>query len=112
MAIPYLACMLAVAAELHLPPRVLPSIYAVEGGRVGLARVNANGTEDFGLMQVNSLWLAALARHTGLSREAVRGKLIEDGCFNIAVAGAILEALRDAGRVAEDELTAADHSAA
>lgn len=90
MAIPFLACMLAVAAELHLPPRVLPAIQAVEGGRVGMARMNTNGSEDFGLMQVNSLWLPLLSRHTGLSRDAVRDKLIQDGCFNIAVAGAIL----------------------
>ena len=35
MAIPYLACMLSVAAFYGLPPRVLPAIQAVEGGQVG-----------------------------------------------------------------------------
>ena len=42
------------AAVYHLPPRVLPSIQAVEGGRVGLAHLNRNGTEDLGVMQINA----------------------------------------------------------
>ena len=90
MAIPFLACMLAVSTELQLPPRVLPAIQAVEGGRVGLSRTNANGSEDLGLMQVNSLWLPLLARHTGLAQDAVRTRLVHDGCFNIEIAGAIM----------------------
>ena len=90
MTIPYLACMLAVAAELNLPPRVLPAIQAVEGGRLGMSRLNANGSEDLGLMQVNSRWLPLLSRHTGQPRDALRERLLQDGCFNIAVAGAIL----------------------
>jgi soluble lytic murein transglycosylase-like protein len=88
--VPYLACMLAVAAELHLPPRVLPAIQAVEGGRVGMARANANGTEDLGLMQVNTAWLPLLSRHAGMTAAALRDKLVRDPCFNIAVSGAIL----------------------
>jgi len=90
MAIPFLGCMLAVSTALSLPPRVLPAIQAVEGGRVGFARMNTNGSEDLGLMQVNTLWLPVLARHTGLSQDAVRNRLVHDGCFNIAVAGAIM----------------------
>ena len=90
MAIPLLACMVAVSAALNLPPRVLPSIQAVEGGNNGLVRMNVNGSEDLGLMQVNSVWLSALTRDTGLSRESVRDKLVHDGCFSIAAAGAII----------------------
>ncbi len=90
MAIPFFACMLAVAAELNLPPRVLPAIQAVEGGRVGMARMNSNGTEDLGLMQVNTSWLPLLSRRTGLSEDLLRDKLIQDGCFSIAVAGAVM----------------------
>ena len=90
MAIPLLACMLAVSTELHLPPRVLPAIQAVEGGQVGMSRPNSNGSEDLGLMQVNTVWLPLLTRHTGMGKDALRDKLIQDGCFNIAVAGAIL----------------------
>ena len=96
MAIPYLACMALVASIYGLPPRVLPSIQAVEGGRPGTVSPNRNGTEDLGVMQVNTLWLPALARHTGLNEARVRERLIHDGCFNIAAAGAILRTQLDA----------------
>ena len=36
MSIPLVACMASVAAYYHLPPLVLPSIQAVEGGAVGI----------------------------------------------------------------------------
>jgi hypothetical protein len=90
MAIPFLACMLAVAAELSLPPRVLPAIQAVEGGQVGFIRTNTNGSQDLGLMQVNTLWLPVLSRHTGLPQNVLHDKLVQDGCFNITVAGVIV----------------------
>ncbi len=92
MPIPYLACMLAVAAFNGLPPRVLPSIQAVEGGTVGSVHANANGSQDLGLMQVNTVWLTPLARFTGQSEDAIRSRLARDPCFNIAAAGAILRA--------------------
>ncbi len=85
-----LACMLAVARVQALPPRVLPAIQRVEGGWPGAVRPNANGSEDLGLMQINSLWLAPLARGTGLPVAEVRRRLIEDSCFGVAVAGAIM----------------------
>jgi soluble lytic murein transglycosylase-like protein len=90
MAIPHLACMALVASIYHLPPRVLPSIHAIEGGRAGTVSPNTNGTQDLGVMQVNTLWLPALARYTGLSEEEVRARLIDRPCFNIAAAGVIL----------------------
>jgi soluble lytic murein transglycosylase-like protein len=82
--------MAAVAAFYHLPPRVLPSIQHVEGGAVGSISANGNGSEDYGLMQVNSVWLAPLARVARLTPAQVRQRLIADPCFNIAAAGAIL----------------------
>jgi len=90
MAVPFLACMFAAAAWYHLPPRVLPSIQAVEGGRPGTISHNTDGTDDFGPMQVNSTWTPALAQLAGLSLPVVRQRLIDDPCFNIAAAGAIL----------------------
>ena len=95
MALPFLACMVATAAWYHLPPRVLPSIHAVEGGRPGLTRQNTNGSVDFGLMQVNSLWIPSLARLSRLPEAEVRARLIHDACFNIAAAGAILRGYLD-----------------
>lgn len=90
MAVPFLACMVATAAFYHLPPRVLPSIQVVEGGRVGTISANTDGTNDFGVMQVNTIWLGPLARATGLSRDEVQARLTRDACFNIAAGGAIL----------------------
>jgi len=62
----------------------------VEGGRIGLAQPNADGSADLGVMQVNTRWVMPLARHTGLSPDAVRRRLIDDPCFGIATAGAIM----------------------
>ena len=96
MALPYLACMALVASIYHLPPRVLPAIQAVEGGRAGVISTNTNGTEDLGVMQINTIWLPALARYTGLTEVEVRARLIERPCFNIAAAGAIMRTYLDA----------------
>jgi hypothetical protein len=90
MTIPFLACMAVAAAFYHLPPRVLPSIQAVEGGRPGLIHPNANGSADLGLMQVNTIWVGPLARYARMSQPAVTQRLIEDPCFNIAASAAIM----------------------
>ncbi len=90
MAIPYLACMMTVATFYGLPPRVLPAIQAVEGGRIGTVSRNRDGSEDLGLMQVNTRWIQPLSRVTGLPPAAVRERLIGDGCFSVATAGAIV----------------------
>jgi hypothetical protein len=39
---------------------------------------------------VNTLWIPRLATVTGMTRDAVRIRLIGDPCFNIAAAGAIM----------------------
>lgn len=98
MSVPHLACMALVAAAHGLPPRVLPAIQAVEGGRVGTVSPNRNGTEDLGVMQVNTVWLPALARRSGLPEAEVRRRLVEQPCFNVAAAGLILRAHLDETR--------------
>jgi hypothetical protein len=90
MSAPFLACMAAAAAFYHLPPRVLPSIQAVEGGRVGLMQMNSNDTADLGLMQVNTIWIEPLARYANMAPVAVFDRLKNDSCFNIAAAAAIM----------------------
>ena len=96
MSIPYLACMALVASLYGLPPRVLPSIQAVEGGMPGRISHNLNGSDDLGVMQVNTLWLGPLSRYTKLPAVIVRERLIDRPCFNIAAAGAILRYYLDA----------------
>lgn len=90
MSIPLLACMATVAAYYHLPPRVLPSIHAVEGGAVGIVHKNSDGSQDLGIMQVNTRWVTSLAQVAQIAPDVVRFRLIQDGCFNIAAAGAIM----------------------
>jgi Transglycosylase SLT domain len=90
MSIPLLACMASVAAFYHLPPRVLPSIQAVEGGAVGIVHRNDDGSQDLGIMQVNTSWVTKLAEVARIPPENVRVRLVYDGCFNIAAAGAIM----------------------
>jgi hypothetical protein len=69
---------------------VLPSIQAVEGGQVGMVHQNSNGTADLGLMQVNTVWVAPLAAYARMTPEAVAERLVNDPCFNIAAAAAIM----------------------
>lgn len=95
MPIPFLACMVATATYYHLPPRVLPSIQLVEGGHVGEASRNTDQSEDLGLMQINTRWVQPLAAFTRMPPATVRARLIHDGCFNVAAAGAILRTYLD-----------------
>jgi hypothetical protein len=88
--IPYLACMLAVSATLHLPPRILPTLSVLEGGAPGSVHENANGTADLGVMQVNTLWVPAIAARAHVRAAQARRLLVADPCFNIAAAGLIL----------------------
>jgi hypothetical protein len=90
MSIPFVACMVAAASFYHLPPRVLPCIQAVEGGHPGTISANSDGSFDLGVMQINTLWVARFAAITGMTQDAVRARLIDDPCFNIAAAAAIM----------------------
>jgi len=98
MAIPFLYCMALTAHFYGLPPRVLPSIQAVEGGRVGVVQANSDGSADLGLMQINTRWVVPIADVVQESEVQVRVRLIQEPCFSIAAAGAILEAYRRQAR--------------
>ena len=98
MAVPYLACMALVAQLYGLPPRVLPSIQAVEGGGPGVVHRNADGSADLGVMQINTLWLVPLSRYSRLDPAEVRERLLHRPCFNIAAAGLILRTYLDETR--------------
>ncbi|MGH7119767.1 MAG: lytic transglycosylase domain-containing protein [Acetobacteraceae bacterium] len=93
--VPFLRCMLAVAHLYALPPSALPAIQAVEGGAPGVVHHDRNGTEDLGVMQVNTIWVMPMARASHLSPVAVWSRLIGDACFNITAAGAILRVYLD-----------------
>ena len=95
MPVPYLACMGLVASIYHLPPRVLPAIQAVEGGSPGLVHPNGNASQDLGVMQVNTIWLGALARYTHTGVGTVYARLRDEPCYNVAAAGAIMRTYLD-----------------
>ena len=95
MAVPFVACMALVASLYHLPPRVLPSIHAVEGGEVASVHVNTDGSADLGWMQINTRWLPTLSRYTGQTEDFVRANLLARPCYNIAAAGLILRTYLD-----------------
>jgi hypothetical protein len=95
MAVPSLTCMALVASLYNLPPRVLPSIHAVEGGAVATVHLNTDGTEDLGLMQINTRWLPFLSRYTQSPEYVVRQNLLARACYNIAAAGLIMRIYLD-----------------
>lgn len=80
-----------VAAFHHLPPSVLPAIQQVEGGKPNFVSVNRNGTQDLGIMQINTRWIVPLMLTTHEKGEVIYQRLKEDSCYNIAVAGAIIK---------------------
>jgi hypothetical protein len=95
MAVPFLTCMALVASLYNLPPRVLPAIQAVEGGIVTTVHRNTDGTEDLGMMQINTRWLPFLSRYTRSPEITVRENLLGRGCYNIAAAGLIMRIYLD-----------------
>ena len=90
----YAACRHQAAAAFDVPEDLVQAIKEVESGEsLGApVSVNRNGTEDIGLMQINSSWLATLRGH-GISREGLL-----DACVNVHVGAWILRrAINDAG---------------
>ncbi|MEJ1408299.1 MAG: lytic transglycosylase domain-containing protein [Candidatus Sedimenticola sp. (ex Thyasira tokunagai)] len=78
-------CVELAAERYGLPVSLIRVILKVEGGRVGLAGNNKNGTQDIGPMQINTVWMPLLARY-GITRE----QLQNDRCINILAGSWIL----------------------
>lgn len=69
----------------HVSPQLLRAIAEQESGmHAGAINRNANGSEDIGLMQINTSWLPKLARF-GIGREA-----LFNACVNAYVGAWIL----------------------
>ncbi len=78
-------CINIAAVTYHVAPTVILSVLNAEGGRVGMAKPNANGTYDYGPMQINSIWLNKIKPY-GYTREAIQ----YDPCINVAIGTWIL----------------------
>ena len=89
-------CLYLASQTFELPPQILPTILAVEGGKVGTVSKNTNATVDLGPMQVNSIWLEEMSKTLAMPPQAVRHRLTHDACFNVFVAAYILRGEIDA----------------
>lgn len=86
------ACLLQAAQLQGVPPSVVLTVLKVEGGKVGMASRNTNGTEDLGPMQVNTgAWLKTVAGiHFNGDKKAAYEALRDNGCYNVHVGTWIL----------------------
>lgn len=95
------ACIFAAAQTYSVPPTVILGVLHVEGGRVGMASPNTNGTHDLGPMQINTLWLKKLAGHWRVSEKTALRWVRDDACINIGVGAWILRLkMNEAGSMA------------
>lgn len=78
-------CVQLAADRYGLSVSLIQAVLEVEGGRVGQAVPNSNGSEDLGPMQINTVWLPRLATY-GITRQQLR----DDRCINILVGSWIL----------------------
>ena len=76
-------CLFAVAEVYRLPPALILILLKVEGGRLGAVSGNSNDTVDIGPMQVNTIWVPAIARHWRTSKEAAFLALRDNLCANL-----------------------------
>ncbi|EOX7395776.1 lytic transglycosylase domain-containing protein [Enterobacter quasiroggenkampii] len=90
--IPLTFCLLNASTVNHIQPEILLSIISVEGGSVGAVSVNKNGSEDLGIMQINTHAWLKLVSNTFFSgnQQVAHETLANDGCFNIYVGTWIL----------------------
>lgn len=83
-------CIFAAAQTYSVPPAVIMGILHVEGGSVGMASKNTNGTEDLGPMQINTIWVPELARYWNVPQDTAKRLVRDDACVNIGVGAWIL----------------------
>lgn len=83
-------CIFTAAQTYSVPPTVILGVLHVEGGRVGQAQPNTNGTYDLGPMQINTIWVPQLASYWGVSQKTALRWVRDDACVNIGVGAWIL----------------------
>jgi len=78
-------CINQAAVTYYVPAQVIISVLGVEGGAVGMASPNKNGTFDYGPMQINTIWLDKVAKY-GYTKQQIQ----YDPCVNVMVGAWIL----------------------
>ncbi len=84
------SCLILAAQTYHVPPAALIGIMHVEGGAVGQAVRNSNGTYDLGPMQVNTIWVPQLARLWNVDQKTATNWVRDNPCVNVHVSAWIL----------------------
>ena len=91
-------CILAAANLYREPPALLLILLNVEGGTLGAVSENSNGTVDIGPMQVNQIWIPAVAAHWHASEQETFFALRDNFCANVEAGAWILrQSLDEAG---------------
>ncbi|HEX4044123.1 MAG TPA: lytic transglycosylase domain-containing protein, partial [Gammaproteobacteria bacterium] len=75
-----LDCINQAAITYHVPATIILSVMKKEGGKNGDANHNKNGTVDYGVMQINSIWLPKISAY-GYTKDDLQ----YNACKNVAV---------------------------
>ena len=78
-------CINQAAVTYYVPAKTIIAVLATEGGEVGMASANKNGTYDYGPMQINTIWLKRIE-----SYGYTKAQLQYDPCVNVMVGTWIL----------------------
>lgn len=84
-------CVFTASRQHSVPPALLLGLLSAEGGTVGLATPRGANGFDLGLLQINSSWIAPLAKMWSMPEAAAEVRLRDDACANIAVGAWILQ---------------------
>jgi len=94
-------CIFTAAQTYSVPPTVILGVLHVEGGKIGMASPNTNGTYDLGPMQINTIWVPQLARYWNVSEKTALHWMRDDACVNVGVGAWILRTkMNEAGSMA------------
>ena len=83
-------CIMAAAHVHRVPPAILVILLNVEGGSLGRVSANTNRTVDIGPMQVNQIWLPAIAAHWHAAIPETYAALRDNFCANVEAGAWIL----------------------
>lgn len=78
-------CINNAAITYHVPAALIISVLNTEGGKNGMAKPNANGTYDYGPMQINTVWLDVIEQY-GFNKQDIQ----YNPCVNVEVGTWIL----------------------
>jgi hypothetical protein len=86
-------CLAAAARAYQLPTVELYAILKTEGGHVGEAVADRNGSYDLGPFQINTIWGPAIGRYWHMPVPQALERVRDDGCDNAVIAAAIMRKL-------------------